>query len=63
MNFNEIEQFFHNLRKRSLVRGCRKCPLYSTCPDEYPVCDSVINALHVEKREPEDPRQLKLFDQ
>ena len=45
-----------------MVDGCYKCPLYSTCPDEYPVCDSVINANPVGKPEPEDPRQLKLFN-
>lgn len=63
MNFKEIKRFFHNLKEQSMVDGCYKCPLYSTCPAEYPVCDSVINANPVGKPEPEDPRQLNLFNQ
>ena len=59
MNFKEIKRFFHNLKEQSMVDGCYKCPLYGTCPAEYPVCDSVIHA----NPEPEDPRQLKLFNQ
>lgn len=60
MSFKEVQQYFRNLKNQP---SCDECPFRSTCPDGYPICDSVIDANPVEKPEPKDPRQLNLFNQ
>lgn len=59
MSFKEVQRYFRNLKNQP---SCDECPFHSTCPDGYPICESVINAKPVEHI-PEDPRQLKLFNQ
>lgn len=62
MDIKEIKQYFRNLKQLALSGGCHKCPFCCTCPDNYPICESIINAKS-DKPEPEDPRQLNLFNQ